>query len=128
MQPPVLQAQVRLEFVPERDHEVLRRRDDAAQEVDLVLPLRALLNDEWPDVRVVAAEALAHLGEQEAAAAAIAAVIKASNLREALAAQNALDFMRLAGHVTLAQAQDMVRGLKFSEPADRIPAYLLGLP
>jgi N-sulfoglucosamine sulfohydrolase len=90
--------------------------------------LRALLNDEWPDVRVVAAEALAHLGEAAAAAAAIAAVIKTGNPREVLAAQNALDFMWQAGTISLAQAKELVRDTKFAEPADRIPEYLLGLP
>jgi N-sulfoglucosamine sulfohydrolase len=90
--------------------------------------LRALLTDEWPDVRVVAAESLAHLGEKDAAVKAIAAVLKTGNPHEALAAQNALDFLRESGHVPLAEAQALVRGLKFSEPADRIPRYLLGLP
>ncbi|MEQ2010546.1 MAG: sulfatase-like hydrolase/transferase, partial [Limisphaerales bacterium] len=90
--------------------------------------LRARLDDEWPDVRVVAAEALAHLGEREAAVKAIAAVFKTGNPHEALAAQNALDFMWQAGHVPLAQAQSLVRDLKFSEPGDRIPKFLLNQP
>lgn len=90
--------------------------------------LTALLNDEWPDVRVVAAEAIAHLGEQDAAAKTIAAVLKSGNVHEALAAQNALDFLWQAGHVSLAQAQDLVRDLKFREPGDRIPRYLLSQP
>jgi hypothetical protein len=89
--------------------------------------LRVLLNDESPDVRVVAAEAIAHLGEQEAAAEAIATVLKSGNLHEALAAQNAVDFMWQSGTLPLATAQGLVRDLKFSEPADRIPRYLLGL-
>jgi hypothetical protein len=89
--------------------------------------LRVLLNDESPDVRVVAAEAIAHLGEQEAAAEAIANVLKSGNLHEALAAQNAVDFMWQSGTLPLAAAQGLVRDLKFSEPADRIPRYLLGL-
>ena len=90
--------------------------------------LRARLDDDWADVRVAAAEAIAHLGEQEAAIATLDAVLKGGNLHEALAAQNALDFLREAGHVTLARAQDLVRGLEFGEPADRIPRYLLELP
>lgn len=90
--------------------------------------LRALLRDEWPDVRVVAAEAIAHLGEKEAAATAIANVLRTGSLHEALAAQNALDFMWQAGTIPLAAAQGMVRELKFGEPADRIPRYLLSLP
>ncbi len=62
------------------------------------------------------------------AVATLDAVLKGGNLHEALAAQNALDFLREAGHVTLARAQDLVRGLEFGEPADRIPRYLLELP
>lgn len=90
--------------------------------------LRALLNDEWPDVRVVAAEALAHLDEKDAAVKTIAAVLKTGNLHEALAAQNALDFMWQAGNVTLAQAQTLLRDLKLPEPGDRIPRHLLQQP
>lgn len=90
--------------------------------------LRELLNDEWPDMRVVAAEALAHLGEREAAVKTIADVLTTGNLHEALAAQNALDFLWQAGFVPLVQAQDLVRDLKFGEPGDRIPRYLLSQP
>jgi arylsulfatase A-like enzyme len=90
--------------------------------------LRARLDDEWPDVRVVAAEAIARLGEREPAVKAIAGVLKTGNTYEALAAQNALDFMWEAGTVPLAQAQSLLRDLKFPEPADRIPRYLLDQP
>lgn len=89
--------------------------------------LRARLNDECPDVRVTAAEALAHLGEKDAAVKAIADVLKSGNPYEVLAAQNALDFLRESGRIPLAEAQALVRGLKLGEPADRIPRYLLGL-
>lgn len=87
--------------------------------------LQALLNDEWNDIRIVAAEALGYLDEKEAAFTTVAHVIKEGGHYEALAAQNTLDFMWKAGHVSLARAQDSVRGLKFKEPADRIPKYLL---
>ncbi|NLF72940.1 MAG: sulfatase [Candidatus Anammoximicrobium sp.] len=86
------------------------------------------LNDDWADVRVVAAEAVAHLGEQAAAQRALDGVLRTGNLYEALAAQNALDFLRQAGHVSLARVQEMVRDLKFGEPADRIPKYFFSLP
>ena len=66
--------------------------------------LRARLDDEWLDVCVVAAEAIALLGEREAAAEAIARVLNNGNVHEALAAQNALDFMWKAGTIPLAQA------------------------
>lgn len=90
--------------------------------------LRAQLADESADVRVVAAEAMAYLGETEAAVQTIAGVLANGNRYEALAAQNALDFMHQAGHVTLARAQELVRGSKFPEPGDRIPRYLLDQP
>lgn len=87
--------------------------------------LQGLLKDEWNDVRVSAAEALGFLGEQEAAVEVVAEVIKNGEFYESLAAQNTLDFMWKDGHVTLSKAQDIVRGLKFKEPGDRIPKYLL---
>ncbi len=55
-------------------------------------------------------------------------MLKIGNLYEALAAQNTLAFLRESGHVPLAEAKALVRGLKSSEPADRIPKYLLSLP
>jgi arylsulfatase A-like enzyme len=99
---------------------ILEKKAVAAKE-----KLRQRLADEWPDVRVVAAEAMAHLGEREAAVATISAVLKSGNLHEALAAQNALDFLHQASLVPLSQAQELVRGLEFSEPANRIPRFLL---
>jgi arylsulfatase A-like enzyme len=90
--------------------------------------LRARLSDEWADVRVVAAEAIAHLGARQAAVNTLADVIATGNLYEVLAAQNALDFLWQAGLVPLGQAQDLLRDLKFDEPVDRIPRYLLGQP
>lgn len=87
--------------------------------------LEAMLKDEWNDVRIVAAEALGYLGDKEAAIATVANVIKEGGKYESLAAENTLDFMWKAGHVSLARAQDIVRGLKLKEPADRIPKYLL---
>lgn len=87
--------------------------------------LHALLADTSADVRVAAAEAVAYLGEEEAALEAVADVLKSSNIHEVLAAQNALDYMRQAGHVSLPEAQRLVKDLKLPEPADRIPSYLL---
>jgi HEAT repeat protein len=89
--------------------------------------LRERLSDEWSDVRVAAAEAIAHLGEPEAAVTALATVLKSGNVHESLAAQNALDALREAGLVPLARAQELVRGLDLGEPADRIPRHLLEL-
>jgi N-sulfoglucosamine sulfohydrolase len=90
--------------------------------------LTARLADELPDVRVVAAEAVAHLGEVDVALAALAGVLKTGNLHEALAAQSALDFLSQAGRIPLARAQELVRGVNFPEPGDRVPRYLLDQP
>jgi N-sulfoglucosamine sulfohydrolase len=85
------------------------------------------LNDDFFDVRVMAAEAAGQLGAHEAAAETLEGVLKRGNLHEALAAQNAIDFLHQSGHMTLLRAQQLVRGLTFGEPADRIPQYLLEL-
>jgi N-sulfoglucosamine sulfohydrolase len=89
--------------------------------------LNGLLADEWGEVRVVAAEAVAYLGGKDAALRTIATVLKSSNPHEALAAQNALEFMWKAGHAGLEEVQNLVRDLTFSEPGDRIPGYLLSI-
>ena len=90
--------------------------------------LQALLKDDWADVRIAAAEALGFLGESSLALPVLTQVIKSGTLYETLAALNTLDFMRLAGHVPLAKAKSIVQNLKLTEPADRIPKYLLSLP
>ncbi|QIF01513.1 sulfatase-like hydrolase/transferase [Roseimicrobium sp. ORNL1] len=89
--------------------------------------LLGLLKDEWNDVRIAAAEALGWLGESEQPASVLAEVIHRGSLYEVVTAQNALDAMRAAGHVPLARAQEIVRGVKFQEPANRVADYLLSL-
>ena len=89
--------------------------------------LETLLKDEWADVRVAAAEALGYLGSSGAALEALRPVLRSDNLYEALAALNTLDFMWQAGHVSLPDAQELVKDLPLGEPADRIPRYLLGI-
>jgi hypothetical protein len=91
-------------------------------------PLRALLDDDWNDVRVAAAEAIAWLGEVDAATNTLAAVLTEGNPYEVLAAQNAIEYLWRAGHVPLANAQRLVRGTGTVEPGNRIPKYLAGLP
>ena len=87
--------------------------------------LSALLQDDSKDVRVIAAEALAYLGEKDSALAVVKDVIETGSLYESLAALNALDFMWKAGHVTRDEARAAVKNLKTKEPNDRIPKYLL---
>jgi arylsulfatase A-like enzyme len=99
-------------------------RDRAASAKSALL---ARLRDDWNDVRVVAAEAVAHLGEVEASLDTLRLVLKTGQLYEVLAAQNALDFLYAARQVPLRRAQDLVRDSNFGEPADRIPRYLLSL-
>lgn len=82
-------------------------------------------SDEWPDVRVAAAEALAWIQEDRVGLATLKEVISNGNAHETLAALNALDFLTDAGHVPLGEAQAVVRGLSFKEPAGRIQRRLL---
>ena len=97
-------------------------QDKAAPAKAALLPL---LQDDSNDVRVVAAEALAYLGEKQAALDTVTEVVKNGNQYESLAALNILEYLWRAGHATLAQVQDAVRGLKLKEPNDRIQNYLL---
>lgn len=87
--------------------------------------LMKCLQDESMDVRVVAAEAVAYLGEKEAALSVVTEAVKKGNAYECLAALNTLDFMWKAGNITLAQAQNAVKKLNMKEPNNRIPDYLL---
>jgi N-sulfoglucosamine sulfohydrolase len=91
---------------------------------DQAAPVKAklteLLRDEWPDVRTIAAEAIAQLGETEAAIATLKDVLNSGNEYEQLAALNTLDILRTDAVIPLRVAQDLVRDLKLSEPADRI--------
>ncbi|MEX1049757.1 MAG: sulfatase-like hydrolase/transferase [Akkermansiaceae bacterium] len=90
--------------------------------------LQALLEDDSADVRVAAAEAISYLGEADAAVKTIAGVLRNGNPHEVLAAQNALDFMWQAGHVSLPEAKRLMVGTKSREPGDRIPRYFLDQP
>jgi hypothetical protein len=87
--------------------------------------LKARLQDEYADVRVVAAEALAWTGDAESAQAALQEVITTGRPYETLAALNALDALVQAGRIPKDQAQALVRPLQFKEPADRIRNHLL---
>jgi hypothetical protein len=69
------------------------------------------LTDDWPDVRLIAAEALAGLGEIGRAVPVVAASVKSEDAYECLAALNTLDFLRGAGHVPLADVQTLAQGV-----------------
>ncbi len=87
--------------------------------------MKALVEDEWGDIRVVAAEGLGWLGEADVAMEALKRTITGGEPYEVLAALNALEFLWKAGHVPLGRAQGMVEGLDLGEPGNRIPRYLL---
>ena len=95
------------------------------QSKSTVSKLKALLSDDCLDVRVIAAETVGLQGEAEAAVKAINEVLAVGNPYESLAALNALDVLRMAGVISLEQAQEMVRNLKLAEPADRIAQNIL---
>lgn len=84
-----------------------------------------LLDDPSLDVRVVAAEAIAHLGDVDQAVATLAEVLRRGNTYEILAAQNATEYLSVDGLITLEQARAMLKSEgKLDEPTDRIPQYL----
>jgi N-sulfoglucosamine sulfohydrolase len=89
--------------------------------------LRAALTDELADVRIAAAEAIAHWGEADAALESLAGVLRSGGPYEKLAALNAIEGVWSSGHAPLARVQSLVKDLDLAEPADRIPRYLLGL-
>jgi N-sulfoglucosamine sulfohydrolase len=84
-----------------------------------------LLHDPMNDVRVVAAEAVAHLGEGESALAALADVLSSGNTHEVLAAQNAIEYLWVDRLISAEQAKAMFSAKKkWDEPNNRIPAYI----
>jgi HEAT repeat protein len=85
--------------------------------------LRALLKDEWQDTRVVAAEAMAYLGDAQLAVKTLESVIKSGEEYPALAALNALDFMHQAGHVSLDRIRELIKGIRFKSTPARMADY-----
>jgi len=85
--------------------------------------LKALLNDEWMDVRVVAAEALSYLEETDLALRTMKPIIRGKEGFATLAALNALDFMLDAGNVSLDRVLELVEGTKFKNVSGRMVDY-----
>jgi arylsulfatase A-like enzyme len=85
--------------------------------------LKKLLRDDWPDVRVVAAEALSYLGETELALKTLEPIIKGDQFYASLAALNALDFMHEAGHVPAPRIRKLIEGTKFRDVCGRMATY-----
>lgn len=86
--------------------------------------LRSLLEDEWADVRIVAAEALSWLGESEAGVDALASVLAEGREYEILAALNALEYIWRADHVSLSRARALLPQRDLPEPLSRIRDYV----
>jgi hypothetical protein len=84
-----------------------------------------LTQDESLDVRVVAAEAIAHLGGVEKAMETLSHILRHGNTYEIVAAQNAIEYLWRDGLIPLDRARLVlaVEG-KLEEPTDRIPAYI----
>jgi len=89
--------------------------------------LKALLKDEWMDVRVVAAEALSYLGETDLALQAMKPIIGGKEGFATVAALNALDFMFDAGNVSLDQILEIIEGLEFKDVSGRMVEYFQAL-
>jgi hypothetical protein len=84
-----------------------------------------LLEDDSLDVRVIASEAMAHLGEVDKAVDVLADVLRSGNPHEILAAQNAIEYLWVDRLVSLATARTAlaVAG-KQKEPLNRIVDYM----
>jgi len=89
--------------------------------------LKALLKDEWMDVRVVAAEALSYLGETDLALRTMKPIIRGKETFATLAALNALDFMLDAGNVSLDRILELIEGLRFKDVSGRMVDYFQAL-
>ena len=84
-----------------------------------------LLQDESLDVRVVAAEAIAHLGEPNKAMETLSDVLRHGNTYEVLAAQNAIEYLWVDGLIPLDSARRALNAeRKNEEPTNRIPEYI----
>ena len=85
--------------------------------------LKALLKDEWMDIRVVAAEALSYLAETDLALRTMKPIIRGKEGFATLAALNSLDFMLDAGNVSLDQILELVEGTSFKNVSGRMVDY-----
>jgi hypothetical protein len=89
--------------------------------------LKAMLKDEWMDIRVVAAEALSYLGETDLALQTIKPIIRGKEGFATVAALNSLDFMLDAGNVSLDHILEIIEGLQFKDVSGRLVDYFQAL-
>ena len=85
--------------------------------------LKELLQDDWMDIRVVAAEALSYLGQTDLALKTLTSIIKSEPEYVSLAAMNALDFMCQAGHVSLERIHKLLGETQFKGYPKRMAEY-----
>lgn len=84
-----------------------------------------LLNDPSFDVRTVAAEEIAHLGDPDLGMKTLRSVLDQGNRYEILAAQNAVEYLWRDGLISLDTARDLlVSTSEHEEPLNRIPQLL----
>jgi len=89
------------------------------------LDLTRLVDDPLFDIRVVAAEAIGHLGEVDLASQTLRNVIEHGNRYEILAAQNAIEYLWVAQILSLPQAREILNTAEeLPEPNNRIPKYM----
>ncbi len=89
--------------------------------------LKALLKDDWNDIRVVASEALGYLGETELALKTLMPIAKSEKEYDALAALNTFDFMYQAGHVSLEQIKKLAKDASSKGLCGRMVDYFESL-
>jgi arylsulfatase A-like enzyme len=95
-------------------------QEKAAPATDVLLKL---LDDEYLDVRVVAAEALSYLDKAGPAIKTLGQVIRSEQQYPILAALNALDFMHQDGNVSLDTILGLIEGVKFKATSKRMADY-----
>jgi arylsulfatase A-like enzyme len=85
--------------------------------------LQSLLRDDWPDIQIVAAEALSYLDETRLAIKTLEPIAKSDKEFLSLAAMNALDFMQQAGHISLQRIRKLIEGHRFKTTPERMAKY-----
>ena len=97
---------------------ILQEKAAPAQE-----KLEELLQDDWMDIRVIAAEALSYLGRTNLALETLEPVVKGEQKYPTLAALNALDYMQQAGNVSLERIHALLGETQFKDTPGRMADY-----
>jgi len=94
------------------------------QAADAKKQLTLLLKDRALDVRIVAAEALAQMGDVDKAQETLLDVIKTGNEYEGLAAINTLEMITRANLITADQTRALLQGTKRTDLMERVMAAI----